>query len=114
MKKLNKILALLFFAVTIFCAIYFKDIKILSFLVFIVFLFIFKLNPYITFICLLYGFLGIFLGFLLHLYKITSWYDTFTHYLYLQYLLFGKLLNLLLIIFFHQICNVWLQELMIQ
>lgn len=80
MKKLNKILALLFIVIAVFCAIYFKDVKILAFLILIGLLFVLKMNHYLTFIVLIFGFLGYFLGFSLHLYKTLSWYDTFIHF----------------------------------
>lgn len=82
MKKNNKILAVIFCVVSIFFAIYKKDFSFLLFILYIPIPFIFKLNNTLIFISLIFGFLGIFLGSLLSLFKITTWYDTFVHFIW--------------------------------
>ena len=81
MNQLNKILSWLFALITLFLAVYLKNILILWFLVYLVILNILKLNSSLKFIAIVYGFLACFLGFTIQLYKITTWYDTFIHFL---------------------------------
>lgn len=80
MKKLNNILSVIFLFITIFASIYLKDLKVLCFVFYLILINLLK-NPYLVFIGLTYGFIGIFLGFLLHFYKTIFWYDTFVHFL---------------------------------
>lgn len=82
MTLANKILAVLFSLITIVLFVFNKEITILLFLIYIIFPFIIKLKPSYTLIYLTFGFLGILLGFLLHLYKITHWYDSFVHFMW--------------------------------
>lgn len=79
--KLNKILCFAFAVITMFLAIFLKDIKLLVFLIYLGILFILKLNSSLKFILITFGFLGYFLGFQVHLYKITNWYDIFVHFI---------------------------------
>ena len=79
MKK-NKILALIFSLVVIILAFYKKDLKLLLFLFYMLIPFIFKLNNSMTFLYLIFGFLSIFLGSLIGLFRTTNWYDTLIHF----------------------------------
>ena len=82
MTKFNKFLVLLFSFITIILFIYYKEISILLFLIYLWLPFIFKLKDSYTLIYLIFGFLAILLGFLLHLYKITTWYDSLVHFIW--------------------------------
>jgi len=81
MNKLNKVLSIILAVITIFLAVGLKDFKLLLFLIYILVLYIIKMNQSLKFVVLTFGFLGGFLGFLLHLYKVTTWYDTFIHFI---------------------------------
>lgn len=81
MNKLNKMLSIILAVITIFLAVCLKDFKLLLFLIYIALLYIIKMNQSLKFVALTFGFLGGFLGFLLHLYKVTTWYDTFIHFI---------------------------------
>lgn len=81
MNKLNKMLSVILAIITIFLAVCLKDFKLLLFLIYILILYVIKMNQSLKFIALTFIFLGGFLGFLLHLYKITTWYDTFIHFI---------------------------------
>ena len=82
MKKINHVLAIFLSIITLICFIKYKEITILLFLPYIALPFIFKLKDKYTIIYLVFGFIGLFNGFLLHFYKIISWYDTFTHFVW--------------------------------
>ena len=82
MTLANKILAVLFSLITIVLFIFNKEITILLFLIYIIFPFIIKLKPSYTLIYLIFGFLSILLGFLIHLYKTIYWYDSFVHFIW--------------------------------
>lgn len=82
MARFNKFLAVLFCIVTIVLSVYNKDFKILLFLIYIILPFIFKIKHSYTLIYLIFGFIGLFFGFLLHLYKILTWYDSFAHFVW--------------------------------
>lgn len=81
MNQLNKILSWLFALITVFLAVYLKNILVLWFFLYLGILYILKLNSSLKFIAIVYGFLAVFLGFTIQLYKITVWYDTFIHFL---------------------------------
>ena len=81
MNKLNKMLSVILAVITIFLAVSLKDFKLLIFLIYILILYVIKMNQSLKFMALTFGFLGGFLGFLLHLYKVTTWYDTFIHFI---------------------------------
>ncbi len=83
--KLNKINALIAFVLcclVVFFAIFYKNITLLLFCIYLVLPFVFKIKPVITLLYLLFGFIAIFLGSQLHLYKITSWFDNMTHFIW--------------------------------
>lgn len=83
--KLNKINALIAFVLcclVIFFAIFYKNITLLLFCIYIILPFVFKIKPVITLCYLIFGFIAIFLGAQLHLYKITSWFDNMTHFIW--------------------------------
>ena len=82
MKKINHVLAIFLSIITLICFVKYKEITILLFLPYIALPFIFKLKDKYTIIYLVFGFIGLFNGFLLHFYKIISWYDTFTHFVW--------------------------------
>jgi hypothetical protein len=82
LARFNKILAVILSIITIITSIYLKKISLLIFLLYIILPFIFKLKPYLTIIYLSFGFLSIFNGTLLHLYKLTMWYDSLVHFIW--------------------------------
>lgn len=82
LAKFNKILAILYSIITSVLFIYNKDIQILLFLIYILIPFIFKIKPSYILIYLVFGFISILLGFLIHFYKILTWYDSFTHFIW--------------------------------
>ena len=83
--KLNKINALIAFVLcclVVFFTIYYKNITLLLFCIYLVLPFVFKIKPVITLLYLIFGFIAIFLGSQLHLYKTTSWFDAMTHFIW--------------------------------
>lgn len=82
MTLANKILAVLFSLITIILFIIYKEITILLFYIYIIIPFMIKLKPSYTLIYLIFGFLSILLGFLIHLYKTIYWYDGFVHFIW--------------------------------
>ena len=79
--KLNKILCFTLAVITMFLAIYLKELKILLFLIYLGILYILKLNQGLKFMFITFGFLAYFLGFQIHLYEIINWYDSFIHFI---------------------------------
>lgn len=82
MKITNKILSIFLAVLSIVLAIVTKNISYLSYLLFLIIPFIFKINSLITFIYIIYTFLTMFLGTIYGLFRITTWYDDFTHFLW--------------------------------
>lgn len=82
LKKINLFLALLFSVITIILSWIYCDITILLYLIIIPIAYILKLKPVLIFIYLIYTFIAFLLGSLCHLYQITTWYDTFAHFLW--------------------------------
>lgn len=83
MKRLsliNKILACIFVIATIVMAIVLKEIEVLLYLPVIIIPFIIKLKPLLTFLYLIFTCISIFLGSLCHLFKLTIWFDSFSHF----------------------------------
>ena len=81
-SKFNLFLAFCFTLISIITSIYLKDLTFLLFILVIIIPFILKIKPVMTTIYLVFIFLAMFLGCMLHLYKITTWYDNFTHFLW--------------------------------
>lgn len=83
MKRLsviNKVLACIFAAATIIMAIVLKEVVILVYLPVILLPFIFKIKPLLTFLYLIFTCIALFLGSLCHLFKLTIWFDSFSHF----------------------------------
>lgn len=83
MKKLslyNKVLAVIFAVATIIMAIVLKEWVVLAYLPVIALPFIFKVKPLLTFLYLVFTCISLFLGSLCHLFKLTIWFDSFSHF----------------------------------
>lgn len=83
MRKLsviNKILACIFAVATIIMAIILKEIEVLIYLPIIIIPFIIKIKPLLTFLYLIFTCISVFLGSLCHLFKLTIWFDSFSHF----------------------------------
>ena len=82
LNKINIIIAFVLCFISVFFALNNKDITLLLFSLYVVIPFIFKVKPIITLLYMLFGFIALFLGCQLHLYKITSWFDNFSHFIW--------------------------------
>ncbi len=82
LNKINAVIAFVLCCLVVFFSIFYKDITLLLFCIYLVFPFVFKIKPVITLLYLIFGFIAIFLGSQLHLYKITSWFDAMTHFIW--------------------------------
>lgn len=81
-NKINVFLAFILGFVVVFLSLLKKDITLLLFCLYLVLPFVFKIKPVITLIYLIFGFIAIFLGLQIHLYKTTSWFDIFSHFIW--------------------------------
>lgn len=79
MRILNKLLALLMGIFVIYYSIIDNNFLHLFFLIALIIPFIIKLPPLLTFSYLIMIFMGIFLGFQVHLYKKTDYFDSLVH-----------------------------------
>lgn len=81
-NKVNMFIALCYTLITIITAILKQDFSFLLSLLYIPIPFIIKLPNLMTTIYLLYGFVCVYLGNSMHLFKKTIWLDTTTHILW--------------------------------
>lgn len=79
MNKFNKVVVIVFSIITIVLSLFYKDFKILLFLLYMSVPFVIKLKDSYTSLYLIFGFLSVLLGGLLHFYKIFNYYDSITH-----------------------------------
>jgi len=79
---MNKILSLLLALITIITSLITNDLTYLTYLIFLLVPFIIKIDSSIVFIYYTYTFLSFFLGMVGGLYQSTTWYDTFSHFLW--------------------------------
>ena len=82
LNKINILISFVFCFISLLFSFIYKDITLLLFSLYIVIPFILKVKPIITFLYLIFGFIALFLGFQLHLYKTVYWYDNFAHFLW--------------------------------
>ena len=82
LNKINIIIAFVLCFISVFFALNNKDITLLLFSLYIVVPFIFRVKPIITLLYMLFGFIALFLGSQLHLYKTTTWFDNFSHFIW--------------------------------
>ena len=82
LNKINIIIAFVLCFISVFFALNNKDITLLLFSLYVVIPFIFKVKPIITLLYMLFGFIALFLGCQLHLFKTTTWFDNFSHFIW--------------------------------
>lgn len=85
MKKLNKlniILAVLFIFISIITTIVKKDFILLLFIGYVILPFLLKVKPVLTILYLIFGFIAMFLGNMVHLFRTIYWFDSFSHFLW--------------------------------
>lgn len=80
LSKWNKILAVILGIITIIAALTMKDYLILLYLLVLPIPFILKIKPALTFCYLIFTCISVLLGSLCHLFKLTIWFDSFSHF----------------------------------
>lgn len=82
LSKINIILAVLFVLISIVTTIIKKDFILLLFIGYVILPFIFRIKPVLTLLYLVFGFIAMFLGNMVHLFRTVYWFDSFSHFLW--------------------------------